>query len=194
MRLRLFSSLLMYWLTVSWNHTAFAQDSGGNPLTGTTSDSMKTVVLRSVEVLEFKDALEESQFYKTRRRIQKVLPYVKIAVKLYDEILTKKENDKRRQFRKYRKGIEKEMRDQFEEELKNLTVREGAVLVKLINRETGNNCYEVIKDIKGALPAMVWQLVAKRYDYDLKEEYDPKKEVLIEKAIRSLGPEYNVRL
>jgi hypothetical protein len=157
------------------------------------SDSIKTVVLRSVEILDFKDPLEESQFYRLRRRIQKVLPYVRTAVSLYDHILDEKENSKRRQYRKFRKDVEKEMRARFENELKNLTVREGEVLVKLINRETGNNCYEIIRDVKGGFSAAIWQLVAKRYNYNLKASYDPSQEVLIEKAIRSLGPEYNVR-
>lgn len=160
---------------------------------GSATDSVKTVVLRSVEILDFKNPLEESQFYRIRRRIQKVLPYVRIAVSLYDQILDEKENSKRRQYRKFRKDVEKDMRGRFESELKNLTVREGEVLVKLINRETGNNCYEIIRDVKGGFSAAIWQVVAKRYNYNLKASYDPAREVLIEKAIRSLGSEYNVR-
>jgi hypothetical protein len=45
-------------------------------------------------------------------------------------------------------------------------------MVKLINRETGNNCYHIIKEIKGGFSAWAWQIVAKHYTYDLKEEYD----------------------
>ena len=82
----------------------------------------------------------------------------------------------------------------FESELKDLTISEGKMLFKLINRETGNNCYRIIKDIKGPFMAWFYQTVAKHWSYDLKENYDPKKERMIELIIKELGPAYNVWL
>ena len=83
------------------------------------------------------------------------------------------------------------MRDKFEKELRDHSINEGKVLVKLLNRETGNNCYKIIKEVKGGFAAWTWQIVAKHYTYDLKEIYDPKKEWILEMAIKSLGPEYD---
>jgi coproporphyrinogen III oxidase len=123
----------------------------------------------------------------------KVLPYVKIAKQLHAELVAEKENSKKRQYKKYRKDVEKEMRAKFEKELKNLTQGQGEMLFKLINRETGNNSYNLIKDIKGGFQAGILQLLAKRWGYNLKDKYDPNQEKMIELIIKELGPAYNVK-
>jgi hypothetical protein len=121
-----------------------------------------------------------------------VLPYVKIAKQLYAEIKDEKENSKKREYRHYKKDVESEMRKKFEKELKNLTTGQGEMLFKLINRETKNNAYTIIKEMKGKVTAWFYQTVGKRYGYNLKENYDPEKEHLIEMIIKELGPAYNV--
>ena len=77
-------------------------------------------------------------------------------------------------------------------ELKDLTIGQGEMLFKLINRETKNNAYTIIKEMKGGVTAWFYQVVGKRYGYDLKENYDPERERLIEMIIREMGPSYNV--
>jgi hypothetical protein len=156
-------------------------------------DTMVTVQLRDVDVFTFKNPDDQMEFYKNRSRIRKVLPYLNIAIKLYGDVQDKKENDKKRAYKRYRKDLEKEMKERFEKELRNLTVSQGKVLVKLINRETGNNCYDIIKNVKGGFNAWTWQIVAKHYDYNLKESYDPKKEWILEMVIKSLGAEYQIK-
>jgi len=151
-----------------------------------------TVTYRDVTVFNFRSKDDEREFLVDMNRIRAVLPYIKIAKQLYSDVNDKKETSKKREYRHYRKDLEKEMRQKFEKELKDLTIGQGKVLVKLINRETGNNCYEIIKNVKGGFSAWTWQLVARHYDYDLKEKYDPNKEWVLELALKSLGPEYDV--
>ncbi len=161
---------------------------------GTTiySDTVLSIQLPEVPILAFRSKDEQMEYYKALSRIRKVMPYVKIAKQLYANLLMHKEDEKKRVYRSYRKDLEKEMRDKFEKELKDLSIGQGKVLVKLINRETGNNCYGIIKEVKGGFAAFGWQIVAKHYDYNLKEKYDPKKEHIIELAIKTLGKEYDV--
>jgi len=156
------------------------------------SDTMPSVSFPDVNIITFKTNAEWLEYYRTRARILKVLPYVKIAKQLYVELQEKEDTSTRRQFRHYRKDMEKEMRARFENEVKDLTISDGKILFKLINRETGNNCYRIIKDIKGTFMAWFYQTVARRWGYDLKENYDPKKEKIIELIIKELGPGYRV--
>ncbi|MFN8298739.1 MAG: DUF4294 domain-containing protein [Chitinophagales bacterium] len=156
------------------------------------TDTMPTVKLQEVNVLYFKTQAEWDQYYRYKSRIIKVLPYVKIAKQLYAELEQEKESAKRREYKRYRKDVEKEMRDKFEKELKDLNIGQGEMLFKLINRETGNNSYTIIKEIKGGASAFFAQLLAKHWGYDLKEKYDPNKEKMIELIIKELGPQYNV--
>lgn len=155
-------------------------------------DTMQVYYLKEVDIVNFKTQDEWREYYQTLSRIKKVTPYVKIAKQLYLELQEKESGSKKREYRHYRKDVEKEMRAKFEKELKDLSINQGKMLVKLINRETGNNCYKIIKDVKGGFNAFVWQIVAKRYDYNLKEDYDPQKEKMIELVIKQLGKEYNV--
>jgi hypothetical protein len=58
----------------------------------------------------------------------------------------------------------------------NLSVYQGKILMKLINRETGNNCYNILKEFKGGFTASFWQTVAFFFGSNLKQPYDPKGE------------------
>ncbi len=156
------------------------------------SDSMPTISFRDVNIVYFKTDEERMMYYKYKSRIQKVLPYVKVAKQLYTEMTDEKENSKRREYRHYRKDVEKEMRNKFEKELKDLTTGQGEMLFKLVNRETKNNAYTIIREIKGSFTAWFYQIVGKRWGYDLKENYNPEKEHLIEMIIKEMGPAYNV--
>lgn len=74
--------------------------------------------------------------------------------------------------KKYIKSREKELRTQFADPLTNLSVYQGRVLMKLINRQTGNNCYEIIKEYKGGLNARMYQTVAFFFSSSLKQDYN----------------------
>ncbi|MCW5909196.1 MAG: DUF4294 domain-containing protein [Chitinophagales bacterium] len=155
-------------------------------------DSTPTIQLRDVTIVSFKTNDEWMMYYKYKSRIQKVLPYVKIAKQLYEELKEEKAHSKKRQYRHYRKDLEEEMRAKFEKELKNLNTGQGEMLFKLINRETRNNAYTIIQEIKGSPTAWFYQLVGKRWGYDLKEKYDPEKEKMIELIIKEMGTAYNI--
>ena len=87
--------------------------------------------------------------------------------------------------------MEKEMRDKFEKEVKDLTISQGKVLFKLLGRETGQNSYHIIKECKNGFSAWTYQIVAKHYTYDLKADYNARKEWILEMAIKYLGTEYD---
>ncbi len=81
--------------------------------------------------------------------------------------------------RKYIRSREKELRKEFTKPLTDLSIYQGKILMKLINRETGNNCYEIIKEYQGGLTARLYQTVAFFFDTNLKQPYDPKNEDLV---------------
>lgn len=74
--------------------------------------------------------------------------------------------------KKYIKTREKELKKQFTDPLSNLSVYQGKVLMKLVNRQTGNNCYELIKEYRGGLQARLYQTVAFFFGSNLKQPYD----------------------
>lgn len=70
------------------------------------------------------------------------------------------------------KSKEKELKKEFTDPMERLSVYQGKILMKLINRQTGNNCYDIIKEYRGTFSARVWQTVAFFFGSSLKQPYD----------------------
>jgi Domain of unknown function (DUF4294) len=97
----------------------------------------------------------------------------------------------------YIKTREKELKKEFTDPLTNLSIYQGRVLMKLINRQTGNNCYDIIKEYKGGLTARFYQTVAFFFSSNLKQDYDPRGddheiEMILKEVCRTYGFNYAV--
>lgn len=91
----------------------------------------------------------------------------------------------------YIRSREKELKKEFTDPLTNLSVYQGKVLMKLINRETGNNCYDIIKEYRGALSARLYQTVAFFFNSNLKQPYNASSDdAIIEKFVREVQQMY----
>lgn len=123
---------------------------------------------------------------KTKYNVKKVYPYAIIAaakLKEYNLVLEKLPTEKLK--KTYLKVAEKELKDQFEDQLKDLSMTQGRILLKLIDRETGNTSYKLVKDFRGGFQAFMWQGVARLFGNNMKAEYDPTgDDILIERAIK----------
>ena len=80
---------------------------------------------------------------------------------------------RKRNKKRYAKKIAKWVKEKYGKELKNLTISEGKILVKLIYRETNTTSYDILKSFRGSFNAFFWQTIAKLWDNNLKTEYDP---------------------
>ena len=114
-----------------------------------------------------------AKYNRLRNAVYVTYPYARRAGSVMNDINEKMVNVKSKEERKnYIKSREKELKKEFTDPLTNLSVYQGKVLMKLINRETGNNCYEIIKEYKGGITARVYQTVAFFFDSNLKQSYD----------------------
>jgi hypothetical protein len=91
-----------------------------------------------------------------------------------DEELSQIKGKKAR--KKFIDDVEDELREEFEDELKGLTISQGRILIKLIDRETGDTSYELVKEMKGSFSAVFWQAIARLFGSNLKSEFDPEGE------------------
>ena len=78
--------------------------------------------------------------------------------------------------RQYIRHREKQLRKQYGKEIKKLTISQGLLLIKLIDRETGDTSYQILKELKGGLLAGTFQGLARLFGHDLKSKYDPDGE------------------
>jgi hypothetical protein len=143
-------------------------------------DTIADITLDEVEVLLLK--YPKSKRGKRRlsryvKNVKKVLPYAKLAgqkLKEYEQILKDAENDKQR--RKIMKQAEKEINEEYGGQLKDLTFSQGYLLIKLIDRETGNTSYALVQELRGKFTAFFYQTFARLWGYNLKTSYDPEGE------------------
>ena len=114
-----------------------------------------------------------AEWTRLRNAVYVTYPYARVAGHTINDINTKLATVKNKKERKeYIKSREKELRKSFSEPLSNLSVYQGRVLMKLINRQTGNNCYEIIKEYKGGMNARLYQTVAFFFGSSLKQKWD----------------------
>ena len=121
---------------------------------------------------------EWRKYYKLVHNFSKAYPYALVARKLVEEADSTIAADKLKGAKrdKYIANIQKELFDVFESQMRNMTVNQGALLMKLIDREVGKSSYNIIKDYKSKVAAGFWQGIARIFGTDLKKPYDPEGE------------------
>lgn len=152
-----------------------------------------TLSYRLLENVEFYGRLsreqmrEQAKYNRLRNAVYVTYPYAVKAGAILNKMNDHLKNVTAKSERKaYIKSREKDLKREFEKPLTNLSVYQGKVLMKLINRETGNDCYEIIKEYKGSLTARLYQTVAFFFNSNLKQNYDAVNE---DKVIESLVKE-----
>jgi len=142
------------------------------------NDTLPIVELPAVTVYERKDF--EYLYLKRRHRrmirnVKIAYPYAQVAGERLMELdnqLASMENEKER--KDFIIQAEQDIMQQFEKEVRKLTITQGIILVKLIDRETGRTSYQVIRELKGGITAFFWQGIARIFGNNLKAEYDPE--------------------
>lgn len=142
-----------------------------------------TILLTSIdEVIVFREPKfdtkrEWRRYHRLVRYVKKVYPYAKMAGEKYKivsaHLLTLKTEKEKRA---YIKQVEQEIHDEYEEDLKKLTITQGRILLKLIDREVGETSYDLLKEFKGTFSAFFWQTLARIFGHNLKSEFDPEGE------------------
>lgn len=194
--------LLVIFLVVLMSNSTFAQykndptvkgmaDTIRVSLTNVDNELIPWVVLPEVLIVDyriFKSPEEKAKFNRLKYNVLKVLPYAMYARRRYAELQAKLElTNNRKEERLLIKTFEKEIKDMFNREIKNLTITQGGILIKLIDRETGSSSYDLLKEMKGGFTAFFYQSVARIFGNNLKNTYDPQEDRDIEAIIQSSG-------
>ncbi len=120
---------------------------------------------------------KKKQYDRFQQKVIKVYPYARAAgdiMQMYNAMITAETTEKQRA--ELLDRAEEELKAQFEKDLRKLTISEGMLLIKLIDRETGETSFSLIRELKGKLSAFMWQSVARIFGHNLKDEYNPEGE------------------
>lgn len=154
---------------------------------------MPEVNVRTVMLEKWRDYWAE--WSRLRNAVYVTYPYAIAAGRVMNEVnamlvdVTDKNERKR-----IIKSREKDLKREFADKLTKLSVYQGKVLMKLIYRETGNNCYNLIHEYKGGFTAGFWQTIAVVFGSNLKQNYDPtQKDQAIEVIVQDVERMYGRR-
>jgi hypothetical protein len=137
-------------------------------------DTIEAKTLAGVYVWGKSKYTAKQRWTRLRNAVYVTYPYAKKAGVVFNDIEKHiAGNPDKKYITKYINSREKELKKQFSDPLTNLSVYQGKILMKLINRETGGtNCYDILKELKGGFTARFWQTVAFFFGSDLKQPYD----------------------
>lgn len=140
-------------------------------------DTLPMVTLKPVDIVG-KDLSGISDVdAKLKYHIRVAYPYALRTGRIVNEVdATLEKFKKKKDDKKFLKDTEKVLKDRFKEDLKNLTRTQGRMLTKLIYRETGQTVHQLLQKYKSNISAGWWQMLAKMYDINLKEEYHPESD------------------
>ena len=142
------------------------------------------VVIKAPPV--FADDEEYRQYMRYKRYAMDVLKYAIEGIRLYREYQRETEDMKKGQAKKYAKHIQKDVREDFTDPLKDLSRTQGKILVKMIEKHLDLPMYDVLRDVRGGFTATKWQTVGRLYGYDLKEGYIPGKDRILDMILNDI--------
>lgn len=132
---------------------------------------LNTVVIYDLRT--FNNKADQKRYDNLVRSVKKTLPLANVAKQKLEYYNFMMQNQSSKEQKETLKLMEKQLRAEFTDQLKALNRRDAAVLFKLIDRNTNNTAYTLIKDLKGGFNAFFYQLAAKTFKLDLKTDYDP---------------------
>ncbi len=150
------------------------------PITLIDGDTIPNAYIKPVAIYsprKFKGKRDYREYQRLIRNLKAAYPYSQVAKNKilemnshFQTLKTKRERDA------YVKVVEKQMRQEFESKLVKLTISQGRILIKLIDRELGRSSYDLVKDLKGGTSAVFWQTIARIFGSNLKTKFDPEGE------------------
>lgn len=151
-------------------------------------ETMPEIELDEINVVKKVGLKERFRWWRYQRlvhNVKKVYPYALVVREKFTEIndtLQQIEGEKAR--KQFLKDLETDLFGEYEDDIRHMTITQGRILIKLIDRETRNTSYDIIRDYRGSLSAFFWQGIARIFGSNLKSEYEPEgKDYLIEKVI-----------
>ena len=187
---------MRYLITIFLSLRLVAQDPL-QPTTGFLSqfviemgDTIPVIQLETVTVSTtylFKSEKERKTYQRIREDVRKVYPYavlISLNMKEINLELSKLVDEKQKELLLKKK--EEELTKKFGSQLEALNFRQGKILFKLISRECHQTTYDILKSFKGRFKTGIYQGVSRLFGYNLKTEYDPVEDILIERAVREV--------
>ncbi|MFT5748901.1 MAG: hypothetical protein ACI93S_000148 [Ancylomarina sp.] len=162
---------------------------------------LKEVKIKGRKRIKRKHYRSTRRYWRTIRNIRIVYPYAEMANQTIDDLnkeleFVSSKRERRKLIRREYKGLMKV----YKKPMMKLKISQGKLLMKLIDRETGNSSYKHLKELKGSTTAFFWQAIASMFGTSLKSKYQPEgKDWMVEEILErmkkgELNPPRKIRI
>lgn len=152
-------------------------------------DTIAVVFLPSITISSkrvFKTKRDQKRYNKLYYNVLKAYPLAKVAGMRLQELEAALPSIPEHKRQKHIKGVEEDLKKKYKQDLLNLTISQGKILIKLIDRETSRTGYDVIKEFRGGFQAFMWQSLAGLFGTNLKTGYDDQEDRDIELILQDI--------
>lgn len=139
----------------------------------------------------FEDRQEYRRYLKYRRYANVVFPYAVKAIEIFREADEVTRTMKKGKKKKHMKRLQKELKEEFEDPLRNLTKTQGLILTKMIENELDTPFYDLVKNLRGSFVASYWNTLGKINGYRLREGYTAGEDPIMDAVINDFDISYN---
>ena len=168
---------ILFTLLASWGFSQEKTVLRARVIDGDTIPEITLSLFQVNSKRTWKSKKKYREYKRLEKKVVKVYPLAHLAsVKLQGYAMELSQVESEREKKKFYKRIEKEIKAEYEGELRQLTVSEGRILIKLLDRETGNTSYALVTELRGQFSAYFWQGLARVFGHNLKSRYNPKGE------------------
>jgi len=192
----LVGTIFFAYQVMAQSHDAKARYDSINKATILSGDSIPHVELKEIAIIpppNFSSRREARKYWKLVYNLKRVLPYARIVNTTLAEMEVKLSNTVTdRERRLFIKSVEDSLWTQYEPELRKMTITQGKLLFKLVDKESSQNTYYWIEHYKGSFSAFFWQGVARLFGTNLKSDYDPNdpEDIMIDKLVKYIDLGY----
>ena len=133
-----------------------------------------TATLSPVIIISFKSERAKKQFWKDYKRVQRVYPYAYKAQKIMDELNEKSKDLSSREKNRLMKSAEEQIKEYLTPKIKEMSMKDGILLVKLLDRQTHRTGYALVKDFRNGLTDWTYHKIGIFFGQNIKDTWDPK--------------------
>ncbi len=150
--------------------------------------TLNDIPITSLKIFNSKE--DRRRYDKYKEYALEVYPYAVEAIKVFRQIEDSTITMKKREQKKFIRQLKRDLKNEFSDPLKKLTRTQGAILIKMIEKELDTPLYFLIKDLRGGFTATYWNIIGGMYDHKLKEGYDSGQDPILDAVLNDLNLTY----
>jgi hypothetical protein len=194
--------ILLFFLLLLLGGSIWAQDSGYTKVNDQyykymIDDCGDTLIVASLDGISISSlrAFDNDDDYRRYRRYRqyavKVYPYAAQAVRIFRETEYATNNLSNRESKQYIRRLQRELKDEFADPLKNLSKTQGLILIKMIERETEKPMFDLIKNLRGGITASYWNTMGKLFGHSIRDGYIDGEDKILDAVLDDFDVSYD---